>query len=406
MWWRIWSSSSKQAVSFDVGVSLMSVAKVEMAKPENYLAMMGYGGLVFTGIISIGYIRRRWWMLFKFGHHVGITVLVAGVSLFYVYPLTLANAQLNYHSPNVIPYLLAVYALVLMNGVIRFASTRFVPATFVALHDADSTVVTLPSLSRGFTAGQHIRIRLWSLHGFGWRDALEAHPFTIASAPGEPVRLIIKRAGDWTDSLHQLVTASGGDVVSRCSVEGPYGGPINFIFPAFESVLLVAGGSGISFALGVARGLLHDVRHGRAACKHIALVWVVREHANLAALWAQIEDLVQLSHGLGTSATELRFEVTLCHTRSATVDVPESKKTAVPTNLETHTSCVKVVEGRPDLDAVLSGVVERTNGGGVGLGVCGPRQLGQDLTTLVNRVAPDARKRAGGVELHVETFSL
>ena len=42
-----------------------------MAKPANYLGAVAYGGLCLTGIVSVGYIRRRWWLFFKFGHHVG-----------------------------------------------------------------------------------------------------------------------------------------------------------------------------------------------------------------------------------------------------------------------------------------------------------------------------------------------
>lgn len=47
------------------------VAKEQMAKPANYLGAVAYGGLCLTGIMSIGWIRKRWWLVFKFGHHVG-----------------------------------------------------------------------------------------------------------------------------------------------------------------------------------------------------------------------------------------------------------------------------------------------------------------------------------------------
>jgi hypothetical protein len=49
----------------------MEVAKLEMSKPENYLGAMGYGGLCLVGVVSIGPIRKKWWLVFKFGHHVG-----------------------------------------------------------------------------------------------------------------------------------------------------------------------------------------------------------------------------------------------------------------------------------------------------------------------------------------------
>ncbi len=72
-------------------------------------------------------------------------------------------------------------------------------------------------------------------------------------------------------------------------------GPLNFTFPAFASVLVAVGGSGsklcnlrfcffsvlipetVSFGLGVARGLLEDIRNGRSRCTYLAMVWTVRE---------------------------------------------------------------------------------------------------------------------------------
>jgi hypothetical protein len=50
-----------------------------MHKPQNIMATMGYIGfcLVFGG--SIGYVRRRWWHLFKMCHHFGVFLFIIGV---------------------------------------------------------------------------------------------------------------------------------------------------------------------------------------------------------------------------------------------------------------------------------------------------------------------------------------
>lgn len=78
-----------------------------MSLKANILATMAYGGLCLVGIVSIGAIRyvlelrlssltcrRRWWVVFKIGHHVrfqvvnaktdiqiGIIIMLGGVSL-------------------------------------------------------------------------------------------------------------------------------------------------------------------------------------------------------------------------------------------------------------------------------------------------------------------------------------
>ena len=123
-------------------------------------------------------------------------------------------AGLNYHSPDVIPYLLAVWVFVLLDIVGRSVTTRIVRPQLQALPNAQSTLVIINTLSSGFFPGQHVRIRVPAI------KLLESHPFTIASANGEGVELIVKVSGDWTAKLHQM--ALEGRKI-RCSVEGPYG---------------------------------------------------------------------------------------------------------------------------------------------------------------------------------------
>jgi ferric-chelate reductase len=139
-----------------------------------------------------------------------------------------------------VPYLLAIWALLIINTLFRSITTRLTTATLTPLPDAQSTLITLPALTQGFTPGQHVRLRVWTM---GVSSILESHPFTLASSEGEPVQLIVKRAGDWTEALFALALA-GQQPLMRCTVEGPYGGPLNFSFPAFRSVLLIVGGSG------------------------------------------------------------------------------------------------------------------------------------------------------------------
>ena len=53
-----------------LNLSFWSVVKQEMKKPENYLSVVAYAGLTLTGLVSIRPIRRNYWIIFKFGHHV------------------------------------------------------------------------------------------------------------------------------------------------------------------------------------------------------------------------------------------------------------------------------------------------------------------------------------------------
>ena len=139
--------------------------------------------------------------------------------------MLLLLAGLNYHSGDVVPYLLAIWGLIIINTLFRSITTRFTTATLLALPGADSTLVTFPSFTRGFTPGQHLRIRIFSGLGLGIKTAWESHPFTIASADssGDGVQCVIKCAGDWTEGLFALANRQDGEQTIRCTVEGPYG---------------------------------------------------------------------------------------------------------------------------------------------------------------------------------------
>lgn len=128
-------------------------------------------------------------------------------------------AGLNYHAPDIVPYLIAVWILLALNTVFRSWTTRLVHLECTAVADGFSTLVRTDSPYDGFIPGQHVRLRCISGLGAPW-TALESHPFTIASANGQPLQLVIKSAGDWTSRLHRA--AIKGSKLT-CTLEGPYG---------------------------------------------------------------------------------------------------------------------------------------------------------------------------------------
>lgn len=163
----------------------------------------------------------------------------------------------------------------------------------------------------GFRAGQFLSIRLffsppkptiWSTF-----RAFESHPFSIATAPAtnsilnDPnlikeslgVELFIKSCGtgSWTGDLEataQLATQlddlepgfdeEGSRIKKKlylwALVEGPYGGLGPFVTFEQENILLVAGGSGMSFILGILDELVaRKLRTGG----RISVVWAIKE---------------------------------------------------------------------------------------------------------------------------------
>lgn len=61
---------------------------------------------------------------------------------------------------------------------------------------------------------------------------------------------------------------------------GPYGGPRYHDFARSQGVLLVAGGSGITFALAILEDLIGAALQGNSNIQNVLLVWSVREKGN------------------------------------------------------------------------------------------------------------------------------
>mgnify|MGYP001590391201 CR=1 FL=1 len=77
------------------------------------------------------------------------------------------------------------------------------------------------------------------------------------------------------DDMRNLKLGSGRSV--RVVVDGPYGGSMFTDFAEYQSVLLLAGGSGISFAAPIFEELIArsaDLR-GSIRTRHLTLVWWV-----------------------------------------------------------------------------------------------------------------------------------
>ena len=128
----------------------------------------------------------------------------------------------------------------------------------------------------------------------------ESHPLTILSAPplasclSNPDLILGARVnGDWTRSLNEYAQSEmqrvshnsdkeiveGAGPLVQVMLDGPYGG-CSIDLGRHESILLVSGGSGVTFTL----GLLDDIvgrcvrfaRRGGEVTKRIEFSWCIR----------------------------------------------------------------------------------------------------------------------------------
>ncbi|CAE6488836.1 unnamed protein product, partial [Rhizoctonia solani] len=168
-----------------------------------------------------------------------------------------------------------------------FAHCVILPGRTVRL-----TVVTARPMK--WAPGQHVLLCVPSVSKW------TTHPFTIAGAcdesstgvgaRGREITLIIRaRAGFtkllWEQVLHgsaQQQAKERRGMTLRASVDGPFGSSIREDWTKYASALLIAGGSGVAFALSVLEALCLKIVAGETVnTKRIRFVWMIREYAHI-----------------------------------------------------------------------------------------------------------------------------
>lgn len=280
-----------------------SVGKLaqKSASPIGVTGLVAFAGVALITVTSLPAFRRYTYGMFKICHYIGIIMLIAGMAA---------------HVPQAVPWAIAsgvLYAVSILTSVLK---SRFANAELVALGGCTTTLITIPDVTTGWRAGQHVRLRVF---GLGFKNSFEAHPFTIASAPdcGGMV-LMAKAAGNWTTDLYKLAASGGvaskaGDLEigvwkrnARVQIEGPYGGPGNTLPLSFSSLCLIAGGSGISHAIGLAQDLIARSPSGVVAARTVDIIWVVRVQQTARAIMPTLTALVEQARDWERKALTLR----------------------------------------------------------------------------------------------------
>ncbi|KAG9452683.1 hypothetical protein H6P81_005587 [Aristolochia fimbriata] len=122
-------------------------------------------------------------------------------------------------------------------------------------------------------------------------SSLQWHPFTVSSNSHlEPDNLsvVIKKEGSWTTKLYETL-ASPHSTVDRLevSLEGPYG-PISADFLRHDSLVMVAGGSGITPMMSIIRELIYRkatlINGSSSTTPRITLLCAFKHTADLTML--------------------------------------------------------------------------------------------------------------------------
>jgi NAD(P)H-flavin reductase len=192
---------------------------------------------------------------------------------------------------------------------------------------------------------------------------------------------IIRRRDGFTHELFKKVSKAGdGRLVTRAFVEGPYGG--QHTLSSYGTVILFAGGVGITHQVSYIRSLLAGYANGTVAVRRLSLVWVIQspEHLEWIRPW--------MTQILGMERRREILRIQLFITK------PRSTK-----EIQSPSATVQMFPGRPNVDALV-GIEARDQVGAMAVSVCGPGALADEVRRAVRK-----RQSERSIDFIEEAFS-
>ncbi|KAL1871716.1 hypothetical protein VTK73DRAFT_1937 [Phialemonium thermophilum] len=348
--------------------------------------------LIVLLVLAVRTLRHRFYETFKVLHV--LLALVAVVGLWY-------HLELKHFTQIIYMYpVLAIWGLEHVGRVSRVAYYQLgsgASRTIVEALPSNACRVTV-TMARPWTfrPGQHAylympSISYWQSHPFSiaWnqkadeahRDSLPSHRYDDLAVTKSEVSFIIRARAGYTDRLFQKASTSpNGRFVTKCLVEGPYGGLHGL--GSYGTVMLFAGGVGVTQAVPYIRELVDGYSKGTVAVRKVVFVWIIQSPEHLEWIRPWMTEIL---------AMERRREVLRI---MLFVSQPRSTK-----QIQSPSSTVQMFPGRPNIDHLIGSEMENQIGA-MGVSVCGPGSLHDDVRQVVR-----ARQGQGCVDFYEESFS-
>jgi predicted ferric reductase len=274
--------------------------------------LAAFVAFVFLMIHSIGPLRRSFYEIFLSFHRIGIAVVIFGIYF-----------HLAKHALPQLPWMYLVITLLSLEPMARlFRILRYNFSwkektwTSVSLEtlpgEATRITFTLPR-SWNINPGSHVqiylpRIALMGSHPFSvaWSQSsgyakipTEKQPSTINDlelerGPSTVSCIICSRRG-MTGSLYKLAGKyESAQVHLWGAIEGPYGGYHSL--DSYGTVVLFAGGVGITHQLSFVRHLLNAHNSNTAATQKIVLIWCIAKLEALEWVRSWLDEIAALEH--------------------------------------------------------------------------------------------------------------
>lgn len=320
--------------------------------------------------------------------------------------------------------------------------------------------------------GAHVLLKIPSM------GLIQSHPATIVSRPsshGNDLVFILKAHKGFTNRLLTKATSSTTSLLPKTEqeaiaptqthtalIDGPYGGS-QADFAAFDTVLLIAGSTGVTFTLSLLLDIAHRAPFQRLPVRHLQFVWVVKNSSWTS--WTS-DELRSASEKLRNAGIEIEIKVFVtcddaftessdtarrsgcqcdkslgpcCCTRRGSADdnaiTPESPTTGAASDEKSNVANVKIQttpltapccskkrnnnmsnlltiganfeSGRPPMHELIWQLLDQAVGE-TGIAVCGPFGLNTAVRTTVANISDERAVHKGtgaqGIYLHAEGF--
>ncbi|KAG1847157.1 iron reductase [Suillus subalutaceus] len=276
-------------------------------------------------------------------------------------------------------------------------------ATLTA-QDAHMTLIRVHNCDDGWLAGQHVRLRV-----FFSNRVFESHALTVLSAPHLPIH--------WTRALNNYTrkeqerlqidkSESDSAAFVQVMLDGPYGGS-SVDLGLYESVLLIAGGSGVTFTLGLLDDIVgRCVKLGRSQgerTRRIEFTWCIRSFGQIEWFAPMLIDIATAASN-STIDLHISIFVTCLCDPEAVPHIPNS----IVTDLLKDFISLSPSSEMEDSDEIRFDESQKLHESGGGVAVCasGPESLTREAQNAVARFGLTMSMDVGGIALHTELFTL
>jgi len=389
------------------GAELVLLRQYGVAKPDGdgvlappkistlaYLTIPGGTGhamvlcmmMMYTSALVI--VRSPMFEVFWFCHHLFLPFYILGC---------VHGAAKLLQPPDFYIWVLGPLVLYLVERLIRLLRSKQSCIILQAvMHPSNVLELRIKKTALNYISGQYLFVACPYIANFEW------HPFTISSSPDEDfVSIHIRRAGDWTGSLHDFMNPEKKlGVVQENMVNAPNGKPILLVdgpfgaasedVPKFEHLHLWAAGIGVTPFASILKSIKYQIETGTAKVKTVEFYWTNRDRT--AFEW--FLDLLQY---LERNCDFLTINLFFTGKAPAQDQQLDSDGRDAMTGLEARTHY-----GRPDIKAIYQQKAQEYQGCKVGVFFCGPPIVSKSLYSACRKFT-DTRTKTK-FKYHKENF--